>query len=112
MMSRKSRRPALVNLIVTRCFNNRARRIICAVIRHGNPNWGKAPRYPPAAPTEFDMQVSRLRLTQPQYVASTELRRWCERNGNHFYVPEWLLEAWHIEVVDTFSGASWTSRTT
>ena len=74
--------------------------------RRGNPNWGKPPQYPPAAPTEFDMQVSRLRLTQAQYVASTELRHWCEHHRNHFYVPEWLLEAWQIEVEDTFSGAA------
>jgi len=83
-----------------------SRRIICAMTRRGNPNWGKPPQYPPAAPTEFDMQVSRLRLTRAQYVASTELRRWCQQHRNHFYVPEWLLEAWRIEVVDTFSGAA------
>lgn len=74
--------------------------------RRGNRNWGKPPHLPPAGPTVFDMQVARLRLTREQYVASAELRRWCERNRNHFYVPEWLLEAWQVKVEDTFSGAA------
>lgn len=52
------------------------------------------------------MQVRRLRLTQPQCVASTELRHWCDRRRNHFYAPEWLLEAWQIEVQEAFSGAA------
>lgn len=82
------------------------RRMICFMPGRGNPNWGKPPQCPPAGPTEFDMQVRRLRLTRAQYVASAELRRWCERHRNHFYVPEWLLEAWRIEVEDTFSGAA------
>ncbi len=74
--------------------------------RRGNPNWGKPIQHLPAGPTEFDMQVRRLRLTRAQYVASVELRRWCERHRNHFYVPEWLLEAWKIVVEDSFSGAA------
>lgn len=82
------------------------RRIICVMTRRGNPNWGKPLQYPPATLTEFEMQVRRLRLTQAQYVASTELRHWCERHRNHFYVPEWLLEAWRIEVQETFSSAA------
>jgi hypothetical protein len=73
--------------------------------RRGNPNWGKpAQPHLPAGPTEFDMQVRRLRLARAQYVASAELRRWCERHRNHYYVPEWLLEAWRIEVEDSYSG--------
>lgn len=74
--------------------------------KRGNPNWGKPLHYPPAGPTEFDMQVRFLQLTQAQYVDSAELRYWCERHRNQFYVPEWLLEVWRIEVEDTFSGAA------
>ncbi len=74
--------------------------------RSANTNWGKLPQPPPPGPTEFDMQVRRLRLMREQYVASAELRRWCERHRNRFYVPEWLLDAWRIEVEDTFSGAA------
>jgi hypothetical protein len=44
------------------------------------------------------MQVRQLRLTVETYVYSAELRRWCERNRNTFYVPEWLLEEWRIPV--------------
>jgi hypothetical protein len=32
------------------------------------------------------------------YVYSEELRAWCERNCNRCYVPEWLLDAWDIQV--------------
>jgi hypothetical protein len=53
--------------------------------------------------TEFDLQVRKLRLTQNKYVSSVELRRWCDRNSNRFYVPEWLLDEWGIHVEDTFS---------
>jgi len=35
------------------------------------------------------------------YAASAELRRWCEHNKNHCYIPEWLLKEWDI-VVDPY----------
>jgi len=66
--------------------------------KRGNPNWGKPIPCPPSLPTEFETEVKRLRLTKQLYVGSTELRRWCERNKNRIYIPEWLLEAWGIIV--------------
>ena len=52
------------------------------------------------------MQVKRLGLSKSGYIASAELRRWCERNRNRVYVPEWLLEAWHMQVEAIFSGVA------
>jgi hypothetical protein len=68
--------------------------------KRGNPNWGSGqPAQPiPATATEFDMQVRKLGLTKQTYADSTELRRWCERNRNRCYVPEWLLGVWAIPV--------------
>jgi len=74
--------------------------------RRGNPNWGQPRQGPPAVPTEFEMQVKRLGLTKPEYTASDELRRWCERNRNRVYIPEWLLEAWGMRVEPLFIGAA------
>jgi len=67
--------------------------------RHrGNPNWGRPT--PPCRPvaTEFEVMARHLHLTPDKYVSSTQLRRWCERNKNHYYIPEWLLEKWGIVV--------------
>lgn len=69
-----------------------------AVRKRGNPYWGHALPLGPAVPTEFELQVRRLRLAQEAYVFSTELRRWCWENRNRFYIPEWLLDKWHIAV--------------
>ncbi len=55
----------------------------------GNPNWSKAPARPPVLLTESEIQVERLGLTKAQYVASAQLKRWCEHNRNRHYVPEW-----------------------
>ena len=52
------------------------------------------------------MQVKRLGLTKPEYIAWDELRRWCEHNRNRVYVPEWLLEAWGMQAEAIFSGAA------
>jgi hypothetical protein len=35
-----------------------------------------------------------------------ELRRWCARNRNRVYVPEWLLEAWGMQVELIFKGVA------
>ena len=72
----------------------------------GNPNWGKLPRSLPALLTEFEIEVERLGLTQMQYVASAQLRHWCEHNLNRYYVPEWLLEEWGMTVEWIFSGVA------
>jgi hypothetical protein len=73
--------------------------------KRGNPNWGRPFRFAPIS-TEFEMQVRHLRLTPDEYVVSSELRCWCERNRNRFYIPEWLLDAWDIHVDPYFSGAA------
>jgi hypothetical protein len=72
----------------------------------GNPNWGKLRPALPVILTEFEMQVERLGLSKTEYLASAELKRWCERNRNRCYVPEWLLKEWGIEVEAIFSGVA------
>ena len=74
--------------------------------RRGNPNWGQPPQPLPALPTEFEILVKRLGLTKLEYAFSAELKRWCEHNRNRVYVPEWLLEAWGIQVEAIFSGVA------
>ena len=66
--------------------------------RRGNPNWGRPVLPCPNVPTEFEIRVRHLRLTPNMYANSVELRRWCERNKNRFYIPEWLLKEWGILV--------------
>lgn len=65
--------------------------------KRGNPQWGKPVRQA-VLPTEFETQVRRMGLKQSQFLASTELKRWCALNRNRFYVPEWLLDAWEMPV--------------
>jgi len=72
----------------------------------GNPNWGKPLAPIPALLTEFEMEVARLCLTKSDYVASAELKRWCDRNRNRVYVPEWLLKEWGMRVDMNFSDAA------
>jgi len=75
-----------------------------ATRKHGNPNWGR-PIPARVLPTEFETQARRLRLTKEMYASSRELRLWCGRNRNRVYVPEWLLQEWHLTVEPTHSGA-------
>ena len=72
----------------------------------GNPNWGKPPAPVPALPTEFEIEVRRLELRKSEYVASAALKRWCDRNRNRVYVPEWLLGEWGMHVETNYSGAA------
>jgi hypothetical protein len=74
--------------------------------KRGNPNWGRP--FPPATTlcTEFEMQVRQLHLMPETYTSSAELRTWCERNRNNFYIPEWLLDEWEIRVNTDLSGAA------
>jgi hypothetical protein len=72
----------------------------------GNPNWGRPKRFPPATATAFEMQACHLHLTPAEYVGSDQLRTWCERNRNYFYVPEWLLKAWNISVNSDLIGTA------
>ena len=64
----------------------------------GNPNWGRPALPTPAMATEFEIMVRHLHLIPETYVSSVELKRWCMRNRNRFYVPEWLLKEWGIAV--------------
>jgi hypothetical protein len=68
--------------------------------RRGNPNWGSGLplKHIPRVASEFENQVRQLGLTQQMYTTSYPLRRWCERNPNRCYIPEWLLEVWGIPV--------------
>lgn len=72
----------------------------------GNPNWGKPLAHVPDLPTEFEKEIGRLGLRKSQYVTSAELKRWCDRNRNRVYVPEWLLKEWGMQVEMKFSGAA------
>ena len=68
--------------------------------RRGNPNWGKPETTMQVAPTipEFEQVVHRLNLRPEEYVRSTRLREWANRNRNSKYIPELLLEAWGFEI--------------
>jgi hypothetical protein len=56
--------------------------------------------------TAFEMQVRQLQLTPEAYVFSEQLRSWCERNRNRYYIPEGLLNEWDLCVDPYFSGAA------
>jgi len=71
----------------------------------GNPDWGKLKPIL-VLPTEFEIEVARLGLRKSEYVASAALRRWCDRNRNRVYVPEWLLKEWGMRVEMNFSEAA------
>jgi len=76
--------------------------------KRGNPNWGRPmpSAQALATATAFEMQVRQLELTVESYVLSAELRDWCERNRNRFYIPEWLLKAWNMSVNSDLTGAA------
>jgi len=76
------------------------------VRRRGNPYWGKPLPLGPGVPTEFELQVKTLRLTPETYIFSAELHRWCWRNRNRHYIPEWLLEESHITVDPNITDAA------
>ena len=74
--------------------------------KRGNPNWGNPLLPIPALLTEFEIEVARLRLKRPEYVASVPLKRWCYQNRNRVYIPEWLLAEWGIQVETEFGRAA------
>jgi len=74
--------------------------------KRGNPNWGRPMQPSSILFTEFEMQARHLHLTPDQYVASAELRSWCEKNRNHSYIPEWLLDEWELRVNDDLTGGA------
>lgn len=62
--------------------------------KRGNPDWssGRPVKVRASAPTEFEMQVQRLGLTEENYESSDHLRRWCECG-----VSVWLgVLSWHL----------------
>ena len=74
--------------------------------KRGNPNWGRPMLPASVLCTEFELQVRQLRLTVETYVFSAELRSWCERNRNRFYIPEWLLDEWGFRVDANLSASA------
>jgi len=60
----------------------------------------------PVLATAFEVEVKQLHLTAEQYVVSAELRNWCERNRNRFYILEWLLDEWGFCVEANLSGSA------
>lgn len=70
----------------------------------GNPDWGKLKPFL-SLPTEFEIEVTRLRLTRSDYAASMELKHWCDRHRNRVYVPEWLLKEWGMQVETSYGAA-------
>jgi hypothetical protein len=73
--------------------------------KRGNPDWGKPLLLIPSLVTEFESEVARLGLQRRDYAASVPLKRWCYRNRNRVYVPEWLLDEWGMKV-DLILGAA------
>ncbi len=74
--------------------------------RRGNPNWGRPEPIGRVVPvvTQFEQVVRELKLEPEQYVRSTRLREWVQRNKNSKFVPESLLKAWGFEA-DTEAAA-------
>jgi len=60
----------------------------------------------PALLTEFEAEVERLELKTSEYVESGALKRWCDRNRNRVYVPEWLLKEWGMHVETSYNGVA------
>jgi hypothetical protein len=76
--------------------------------KRGNPEWGSSkPREVRTFPSEFEIETRRLGLTIETCAASYELRRWCERNKDRCYIPEWLLKDRNIQVNPN---AAWPAR--
>ena len=74
--------------------------------KRGNPNWGNPLLPIRALLTEFEIEVARLGLKRPEYVASMPLKRWCYRNRNRVYIPEWLLTEWGMKVETDYGRAA------
>jgi hypothetical protein len=65
-----------------------------------NQHWasGRPAEIRAQGPTGFDEEVRRLGLDEQTYVASRELKKWCELNKNRCYIPESLLKQWGMSV--------------
>jgi hypothetical protein len=47
--------------------------------------------------TSCENAVKELKLHPDEYVHSTRLREWAQRNKNSKFIPEYLLQAWGFE---------------
>ena len=65
--------------------------------KRGNPNWAKNVPLP-IVECEFDQLVREYGLEPEKILRSHRMRAWAERNANHKYIPEELLDAWGIIV--------------
>jgi hypothetical protein len=72
------------------------------VPKRGNPNWGRPILQIPAAATEFEKSFAKVGTHQGTCTDSTDLRKWRECNRDRYDIPEWLLDAWDIEVDSLF----------
>jgi hypothetical protein len=70
------------------------------------PNWasGRLAEIRPQAPTDFEKEVRRLGLDEQACEGSRELKKWCERNKDRCYIPEWLLKRWGMSVEPNVTG--------
>ena len=59
--------------------------------------------FPFTLPTAFELQVRKLGLDERTCAKSRALRLWCERNKDRYYIPEWLLARWGINVEPTLA---------
>ncbi len=54
----------------------------------------------PATPTQFEKMAKKLGLSEEQYLSSTSLRHWAEKNRSIRYVPSQLLKAWGFNTTE------------
>ncbi len=69
-------------------------------------NWasGRPADIRPQSPTGFEAEVRRLGLDEQTCEGSRELKKWCERNKDRCYIPEWLLKRWGMSVDPNVTG--------
>lgn len=68
----------------------------------GNPIWGRPYIPVPPSVTAFEQQAKNLGLLPGEYESSPQLKSWCRRNANIYYVPEYLLKLWGIGVNESW----------
>jgi hypothetical protein len=49
-------------------------------------------------PTEFEKMLEKLGLIEEECTESADVRAWCGAHKNTYYVPEWLLRHFKLEV--------------
>lgn len=71
---------------------------------HYTPNWasGEKERAPaPDLPTQFEQIAEKIGVTKEYYVHSQPLKAWVKRNRRDYYVPEWLLREWGLQLYES-----------